>query len=270
MTAIERRSAACLAVPTNGRRCVHVLEAHQTRRARGRPRRGYRVRRIAGSRSFCQRGGRPHQSSSLQPLGLQRVLYRTTGGTQRAVHRQRLPLRRSDVRHRCSQGNYDAAAGVCDDCGLSGATCCDRGHPGATTSCSAGLFCQDGITCRECGADGQDQCQSANGAPFCDPGLVLATNQGNGTPLECVSSCGAIGELPCADGGCNDQDATVNPGSPLCQWRKDCGSENQGCCDQGSEFQGGNCHDGSICRYEADFPGTGSWWCRAPCGCYPD
>jgi hypothetical protein len=172
--------------------------------------------------------------------------------------------------NRCSQGNYDAAAGVCDDCGLSGATCCDRGHPGATTSCSAGLFCQDGITCRECGADGQDQCQSANGAPFCDPGLVLATNQGNGTPLECVSSCGAIGELPCADGGCNDQDATVNPGSPLCQWRKDCGSENQGCCDQGSEFQGGNCHDGSICRYEADFPGTGSWWCRAPCGCYPD
>ena len=168
--------------------------------------------------------------------------------------------------HSCSQGHYDTASNLCDNCGVDGAWCCDRAAPGTTTSCYDGSFCQNGTTCGLCGAEGQEACLPAQGDAFCDSGLVVALYKGSPT---CASSCGSVGELPCESGGCTEQDSVLGGSSPDCVWTPNCGHQNQPCCDQGSEFQGGNCHDGSICRYEADFPGTGSWWCRNPCGCYP-
>jgi hypothetical protein len=159
----------------------------------------------------------------------------------------------------CSQGHYDAWLNLCDNCGASGATCCDYEHPGATTSCYGGLYCQNGYDCQPCGTSGQQACQPAQGDPFCNSGLVPAVAGPNDTI--CVQSCGSNGELPCVNGGCTELDTVLIAGSPNCQFNPSCGHFGSGCCDQGNYFQNhGNCYDGSSCAY-LGFPGLGSSWC---------
>jgi hypothetical protein len=164
----------------------------------------------------------------------------------------------------CSQGHYDAWLNLCDGCGMQTATCCDYEHPGATTSCYGGLYCQNGYNCQSCGRQGQQACQPApdQGDPFCDSGLVPAVAGPNDTI--CATSCGNVGQLPCLSGGsngCTQEDTVLISGK--CQFDPSCGSFGQGCCGQGNYFQShGSCWDGTSCDY-LGFPGFGSSWCCA-------
>jgi hypothetical protein len=178
----------------------------------------------------------------------------------------------------CQAGTVLNAAGTqCATCGGGGDPACAGG------ACNAGTILSGG-ECLSCGA--------ANAAPQaggCCAGLTGAiTNYPGGNQI-CVSSCGAIGQLPCANGpqgtqngeplgGCTQFDAVMVTGSSVCSWPTTCGRIGQGCCDGGNAFQTPNgtgaynqsgatqdvCHDGSECTFGGDSPFDLSWVCHSP------